>query len=43
MAGLGNFGSFQSINFGRTLVVLFKLLSLVLGGQGYERSNTHKR
>ena len=31
----GNFSGFQAMSFGRTLVVLFKLVYLVLGGQDY--------
>ena len=34
---LGSFFGFQAINFGRTLVVLFHILTLVLRCQGYGR------
>ena len=37
MYGIENFVGFPAMNFGRTLVVLFQLLPLVLGGQGYGR------
>ena len=33
--GIEKFVGFPEINFGRTLVVSFQLLLLVLGGQGY--------
>ena len=33
MDRLGNFGSFQERDFGRTSVVLFQLILLVLGGK----------
>ena len=38
MDGIYIFVGFQEINFGRTLVVSFQLLRLVLGGRGYVRS-----
>ena len=34
MDGIKNFVNFPAMNFGRTLVVSFQLLPLVLGGQG---------
>ena len=36
MEGIKNLVSFQAINFGRTSVVLFQLLLLVLGDLGCE-------
>ena len=33
--GLGEFGSFQAMDFGKTLVISFWFLPLVLGVQGY--------
>ena len=34
MEGLGKLGGFLEINIGITLVVSFRILPLVLGGQG---------
>ena len=36
-------GVFQATGFGRTLVVLFQLLSLILGGRGCGRRKMRKR
>ena len=41
--GLGKFGGFQATNLGRTLVVLFKLPPLVLGGRGCGRNKRYTR
>ena len=41
--GLGKFGGFQAMNFGRTLVVSFWLLILALGGQDCGRMMRHRR
>ena len=38
MDGIENFGGFQAMNFGRTLVVLFQLPPLVLAGRGCGKS-----
>ena len=37
MCGIEKFVGFPAINFGRTLVVSFQLLPLVLGGRGCGR------
>ena len=37
MGGIKHFVGFQAINFGRTLVVSFKILPLVFEGRGYGR------
>ena len=37
MDGIKKFISFPEMNFGRTLVVSFQLLPLVLGGRGHGR------
>ena len=39
--GSRNFLGFQAIDFVRTLVVSFCLLTLILGVQGYGRSRVH--
>ena len=40
--GLGKFRICQAIDFGITLVVSFRLLPLVLRGQGYWRRSSNK-
>ena len=42
MGGIKTFGSFQAMNFGRTLVVSFQILSLVFGGQVYRKKDEIK-
>ena len=42
MDRLRKFSSFQAVDFGRTVVISFQLLPLVLGGRGYRRRKRHK-